>query len=47
VVKKLLTAPGVYLANFSRASAYVAILPSLYKLTYPEGAADLATNRPP
>ncbi len=47
VVKKMLTAPGIYLANFSRASAYVAILPSLYKLTYPEGAADLATNRPP
>jgi len=47
VVRKLLTAPGIYLANFSRAAAYVAILPSLYKLTYPEGAADLATNRPP
>ncbi len=47
VVRKLLTAPGVYLANFSRAAAYVAILPSLYKMTYPEGAADLATNRPP
>jgi TRAP-type uncharacterized transport system substrate-binding protein len=47
VVKQLLTAPGVYLANFSRAAAYVAILPSLYKLTYPEGAADLAMNRPP
>jgi len=47
VVKTLLTAPGIYLANFSRAAAYVAILPSLYKLTYPEGAADLATNRPP
>jgi len=47
VVRKLLTAPGIYLANFSRAAAYVAILPSLYKMTYPEGAADLATNRPP
>jgi TRAP-type uncharacterized transport system substrate-binding protein len=47
VVKTLLTAPGIYLANFSRAAAYVAILPSLYKLTYPEGAADLAMNRPP
>ena len=47
VVKKLLTTPGIYLANFSRAAAYMAILPSLYKLTYPEGAADLAANQPP
>lgn len=47
IVRQLLNTPAIHLANFSRADAYVALFPSLSKLTLPEGAADLATNRPP
>jgi len=47
LIRKLATAPGIYLANFSRADAYVALFPSLYKRILPAGAADLETNRPP
>src|SRR5262249_11554638 len=47
LVPKLVTAPGVYLANFSRADAYVALFPSLYKKVLPAGAGDLEANRPP
>jgi hypothetical protein len=47
VVRQLLTTPGIHLANFSRADAYVAHFPSLYKLVIPEGAADLDADCPP
>jgi TRAP-type uncharacterized transport system substrate-binding protein len=46
VVRDLINDKGIYLANFSRADAYVARFPSLYKLVMPEGAANLETDRP-
>lgn len=47
IIKKLVSEPGVYLANFSRADAYVALFPALYKKDFPAGVGDLETNRPP
>jgi TRAP-type uncharacterized transport system substrate-binding protein len=47
VVHQLITAPGIDLASFSRADAYVALFPSLSKLVIPAGVADLENNRPP
>lgn len=47
VIRKLINAPGIYLANFSRADAYVALFPSLYKKDLPAGVADLEHNKPP
>ena len=47
VVRQLLTAPGIDLASFARADAYVALFPSLSKLVIPAGVADLENNRPP
>ena len=47
VVRKLVTAPGIDLANFKRADAYVALFPSLSKRVIPEGAGDLENDRPP
>jgi hypothetical protein len=47
VVRQLITAPGIDLASFSRADAYVALFPSLSKLVIPAGVADLENNRPP
>jgi TRAP-type uncharacterized transport system substrate-binding protein len=47
VIRKLMDAPGINLANFSRADAYVALFPSLYKRVLPAGVADLKNNRPP
>jgi TRAP-type uncharacterized transport system substrate-binding protein len=46
-VRALLTADGVSALSFPRADAHVALRPYLYKLVLPEGAADLAKNRPP
>lgn len=47
LIHKLVTAPGIDLANFKRADAYTALFPSLYKRVIPEGAADLDSDRPP
>ena len=47
VVQRLLTAKGIELASFPRTDAYIALYPSLNKLTVPAGVADLAKNRPP
>ena len=47
LVRKLVAAPGIHLANFSRADAYVALFPSLYKKVLPAGVGDLETNKPP
>ena len=46
VIRQLMDDPGIYLANFSRADAYVARFPSLYKLRFPEGAGNLETDYP-
>jgi len=46
IVHKLITAPGIDLANFTRADAYVAIFPSLCKRVLPAGVADLDKNIP-
>ena len=46
VVRKLVSTPGIYLANFARADAYVARFPSLTKLVLPMGVADLEKNLP-
>ncbi len=47
IIRKLIDAPGIDLANFSRADAYVALFPSLYKRVLPAGVGDLKYNRPP
>ncbi len=47
VIRQLIAAPGIDVANFSRADAYVALFPSLYKRVLPAGVGDLAHNRPP
>jgi hypothetical protein len=47
IIKKLIATPGIYLANFPRADAYVALFPSLYTRVVPAGVGDLANNRPP
>ena len=46
-VQRLLGAPGIELMNFKRADAYVARDPKFNKVVLPQGAADLAANRPP
>lgn len=46
VVRQLIQAPGIQVADFERADAYVALFPSLTKLTLPEGALSLKDNRP-
>jgi TRAP-type uncharacterized transport system substrate-binding protein len=46
VVRQLLAAETVELANFPRADAYVALYPFLNKVVVPTGVGDLATNRP-
>jgi hypothetical protein len=46
IVRQLLAADTIDLANFPRADAYVALYPFLNKLTVPAGVGDLATNRP-
>jgi len=46
VVRQLLAAPGIELASFPRADAYLALNPYLSRLVLPEGVADLARNVP-
>jgi len=45
-VARLIRAKGIRLMSFSRASAYVARLPYLHKLTLPRGALDLVNDLP-
>jgi TRAP-type uncharacterized transport system substrate-binding protein len=47
VVRQLLAAPGVELASFPRADAYVALNPYLNKLVLPAGVGDMGRNIPP
>jgi TRAP-type uncharacterized transport system substrate-binding protein len=47
IVQSLARDPEVTLLGFPRADAYVAIDPTLSKLTLPRGVADLANNLPP
>jgi hypothetical protein len=47
VVRQLLAAPGVELASFPRADAYLALYPYLSRLVLPEGVADLGRDIPP
>jgi hypothetical protein len=46
VMRKLLLTPGVRLADFTQADAYVRRFPYLSKFTLPMGVFDLATNTP-
>ena len=46
VVRKLAVTNGIELANFKRADAYLALFPSLTKLEFPEGVADLEGDKP-
>jgi TRAP transporter TAXI family solute receptor len=46
VVRQLLAADAIELANFPRADAYMALYPFLNKVVVPTGVGDLATNRP-
>lgn len=46
IIRRLADTPGIYPANFSRADAYVANFPALYKMVLPAGVADLEHNRP-
>jgi hypothetical protein len=46
-VQQLLGSPDISLISLTRANAYTAIYPFLFKLILPAGAADLADNRPP
>jgi TRAP-type uncharacterized transport system substrate-binding protein len=46
VVQRLLTANGVELVSFPRTDAYISLYPFLNKVVLPEGAVDLARNRP-
>ncbi len=47
IVTRLINAPGIDLANFARADAYVAIFPSVYKLVLPQGVGNLKTQQTP
>jgi TRAP-type uncharacterized transport system substrate-binding protein len=47
VVRQLIAADGIHLANFARADAYVALFPSLSKVVVPAGVGDLIKDRPP
>jgi TRAP-type uncharacterized transport system substrate-binding protein len=47
VIRQLLAAPGVELASFPRADAYVALNPYLSKLVLPAGVGDMGRNIPP
>ncbi len=46
-VRRLLANPAIGLRSFSRADAYVALMPFLSKVVLPMGVASLAENRPP
>ncbi len=47
LVRKLLAADNVALANIARADAFVALYPFLSKVVLPAGVGDMANNRPP
>jgi TRAP-type uncharacterized transport system substrate-binding protein len=47
VVRQLMKAPGIYIANFTRADAYVAHFPSLTKRVFPAGVSNLEFDKPP
>ena len=47
VVRQLLAAPDINLANTPRADAWVVLYPFLNKLILPAGVGDMANNRPP
>lgn len=47
VVRRLLASSEVNLVGFARADAYVALYPSLTRLTLPAGVGNMASNRPP
>ena len=46
-IQRVLTSDSVSLVGYPRADAYLARSPFLYKVTLPQGTANLATNRPP
>ena len=45
-VQKLLKIEGLQLSQYERAEAYARMVPAIEMVTIPEGALDLATNRP-
>jgi len=47
MLRQLLAAKDIELANFPRADAYVALYPFLNEVVLPEGTGNLADNRPP
>ena len=47
VVRQLLAADNIQLANITRADAFVALYPFLNKVVLPAGVGDMAKNRPP
>jgi TRAP-type uncharacterized transport system substrate-binding protein len=47
IVQRLLANPDIGLIGFSRADAYLALLPFLNKVRVPMGVGNLAANRPP
>ncbi len=47
VVRKLVRTEGIDVANFTRADAYVALFPSLSKVTLPAGVFNLEKDDPP
>ena len=47
VVRQLLAADDIHLANFSRVDAFVALYPFLNKVVLPMGVGDMVKNRPP
>jgi TRAP transporter TAXI family solute receptor len=46
ILQRLLTSKGVELVSFPRTDAYIALYPFLSEVVLPEGAVDLAKNRP-
>jgi TRAP-type uncharacterized transport system substrate-binding protein len=47
VVRQLMAADGIGVANVPRPDAFIALYPFLSKVVLPSGVADLAANRPP
>ena len=47
MVRQLLAADNIQLANITRADAFVALYPFLNKVVLPAGVGDMAKNRPP
>ena len=46
VIRRMMADPRLWLVNFPRADAYVALRPYLTKLVIPMGVGDLAKNLP-